>query len=200
MKDFDSLVGIWNEQKTAPKLDYKEIITQYKTSRRKLTLKLVREVLVMVVVLLAITYVGFASDFDLWTSYTGLVLIMLCCIYFVVMQLINIKNIANSNTLFDQPKDHVQFLKRFRKARHIQHTRNYKVYTFFLSVGLVLYFIEPFYKLNFVLTVAVFSATVIWFILSYFYFIKQYMKKEDQKFQEMVDNLERLNEQFKDVG
>nr|WP_294894202.1 hypothetical protein [uncultured Pedobacter sp.] len=199
MKDFDSLVGIWNEQKTAPKLDYKEIITQYKTSRNKLSLKLVREVLVMLFVLIAITYVGLTSEFDFWTSYTGLVLIVLCCTYFVLMQLINIKSIADSNTLFDQPKDHIQFLKNFRKSRHIQHTRNYKIYTFFLSLGLVLYFIEPFYKLNFILTITVFSATVIWFILSYFYFLKRYIKKEDEKFHQMIEDLERLDQQFKDM-
>lgn len=200
MKDFDSLVGIWNTQKTAPKVDYREIIAQYKTSRNKLSLRLTRDVLLMLVVLAIVAYVGFTSEFDFWTTYVGLGLILACCVYFVVMQLINIKNIADSNTLFDQPKDHIQFLKRFRESRHIQHTRNYKNYTLFLSLGLILYFIEPFYKLNFLLTIVVFLMTVFWFIVSYFYFLKRYIQKEEYKFQEMLENLERLDRQFEDAN
>ena len=90
MKDFDSLVGIWNEQKTAPVIDYKEVISHYKESRGKLRSKFTIEIIAMMLALGVVTYVLFTTDFQFWTSYIGLVIVQLCCLYFIIMQIINI--------------------------------------------------------------------------------------------------------------
>ena len=198
MKDFDSLVGIWNEQKTAPVVNYKEVISHYKSSRDKLSLKFLKEILIMIPAVLAIIYLWFTINFDFWTSYLGLGLVVSCCSYFIVMQLINMRDIASSNTLFDKPQDHIQFIRRFRKARHLQHTRNYKIYTLVLGFGLSLYFIEFFYVLNLWLMITVVLGTIAWFIICYLYLMKMYVQKEEKRFNEMLEDLERLNEQFKD--
>ncbi|MDA9554906.1 hypothetical protein N9R54_01600 [Pelobium sp.] len=198
MKDFDSLVGIWNEQKTTPNIDYKEVINHYKATRSKLSFKFLLEILAMLCAFTMVIYIGFATAFDFWTSYIGLALVAFCCIYFIVMQIINVRSIANSNTLFDKPQDHIQFLKSFKKSRYIQNTRNYKIYTFVLSLGLGLYFIEFFYKLNLALMMTVVGATLLWFIVCYFYLMKIYIKKEEKRFNEMLSDLERLDQQFKD--
>nr|MBC7614335.1 hypothetical protein [Pseudopedobacter sp.] len=198
MKDFDSLVGIWNEQKTAPVIDHQEVISHYKDSRGKLSLKFMKEILLMIPALIMMIYLWFAISFNFWTSYLGLAIVAGCCIYFIVIQIINIKNVASSNTLFDKPQDHIQFIQKFRKSRHIQHTRNYKIYTLVLGLGLSLYFIEFFYQLNLVLMISVVVATLAWFIVCYFYLMKIYVRKEEKRFNEMLEDLERLNEQFKD--
>lgn len=199
MKDFDSLVGIWNEQKSTPAIDYKEIIVQYKKSRDKLKSKLLLEIIAMVFALAMTCYISFTVEFDFWTTYVGLVVVMACCLYFIITQLNNINKITNSNTLFDKPQDHIKFIQKFRASRHIQHTRNYKIYTLCLTFGLLLYFIEFFYKLSPLLMAGVLAITIVWFLVYYFYFLKQYIKKEDQKFEEMINDLQRLDAQFKDV-
>jgi hypothetical protein len=199
MKDFDSLIGIWNEQKTAPVIDYKEIINSYKAKRDKLTLKFLREILMMLPALVVIVYLFFAIEFNFWTSYVGLFITASCCLYFILAQLVNIKNVSDSNTLFDQPKDHILFIQKFKKARLTQHTRNYKIYTLVLGFGLSLYFVEFFYMLNVWLMVLVVSATIAWFIVCYIYLNKMYLNKEEKRFNDMITDLERLNEQFKDV-
>jgi hypothetical protein len=199
MKDFDSLIGIWNEQKTAPVIDYKEIINSYKAKRDKLTLKFLREILMMLPALVVIVYLFFAIEFNFWTSYVGLFITASCCLYFIIAQLVNIKNVSDSNTLFDQPKDHILFIRKFKKARLTQHTRNYKIYTLVLGFGLSLYFVEFFYMLNVWLMVLVVGATIAWFIVCYIYLNKMYLVKEEKRFNDMITDLERLNEQFKDV-
>lgn len=199
MKDFDSLVGIWNEQKTAPKLDYNEIITQYKTSRNKLSSRIFIELLAMVIAMCVIVYLAFQVDFSLWTSYLGLAIIFGCGAYFIVIQTINLKRITNSNTLFDKPQDHIAFIKKFRQQRYTQHTRNYNVYTVALSLGTGLFFIEMVYKLGSLYVTIVASVTLAWFAVYYFYFLRNYIKKEEQRFQEMIEDLERLDKQFKDI-
>lgn len=200
MKDFDSLVGIWNEQKTAPKVDYREIIAQYKTSRNKLSSKILRETLLMAVAMAVIVFLSFKVDFILWTSYLGLAIVFACGIYFIAIQIVNLKRIASSNTLFDKPQDHIRFIKKFRAQRYTQHTRNYNIYTVALTLGTALYFIEMAYKLGVLYVGIVAIATLAWFAVYYFYFLKQYIRKEDQKFQQMIEDLERLDQQFKDVG
>lgn len=198
MKDFDALVDIWKEQKTAPLADHKQIIEQYKRGRRKLTSKLFAEILVMMLALAGIAYILLSTDFDLWTSYLGIVLIALCCLYFIIMQLVNINNISNSNTLFDQPKDHIKFLKRFRKSRHTQHSRNYRIYVLLVGLGTTLFTIEYFLKLPTTFMVIAVAIIAIWFSVYYFYFLKLYIKKEDEKLDQMILDLERLNIQFTD--
>ena len=198
MKDFDSLVGIWNEQKTAPQIDYKEVINQYKKSREKLSLKFFTEILLMLPAVFMVIYLWFTISFSFWTSYLGLGNVAGCCIYFIIVQLINIKNIASSNTLFDKPQDHISFLQKFRKSRYIQHTRNYKIYSIALGLGISLYFIEFFYSLNIWIMLGIVAATITWFIICYIYLMKIYINKEEKRFTDMIENLERLNNQFKD--
>jgi hypothetical protein len=140
----------------------------------------------------------FTISFSFWTSYLGLSIVAGCCIYFIVIQLINIKNIVSSNTLFDKPKDHIQFLQKFRKSRYIQHTRNYKIYTIALGLGISLYFIEFFYSLNIWIMLGIVAATIAWFVICYIYLMKIYINKEEKRFTDMIENLERLNNQFKD--
>lgn len=198
MKDFDSLVGIWNEQKTAPVIDYKAVINSYKAKREKLTLKFIREILLMLPALLVVIYLFFSIDFNFWTSYVGLFIAASCCLYFIISQILNIKNVSDSNTLFDKPKDHILFIQNFKKTRHIQHTRNYKIYTLVLGFGLALYFLEFFYMLNIWLMVLVVTATISWFVFCYMYLNKMYLAKEEKRFNEMIADLQRLNDQFKD--
>lgn len=198
MKDFDSLVGIWNEQKTAPVVDYKEVISKYKDSRKKFSMKFLIETFVMFALFIIIGFVFFKADFQFWTSYLGLIIIEACCVYFIVMQIINMKNIASSNTLFDKPQDHIQFIQKFRKSRYIQHTRNYKFYTIALGNGFIFYFIEFFYRLNIITMLISVTATIAWALVCYFYFMKIYIRKEEKRFAEMLSDLERLNDQFKD--
>ena len=198
MKDFDSLVGIWNEQKTAPIVNYKEVISKYKDNRSSFSIKFLTETFVMFAVFILIAFVFFKTDFQFWTSYLGLIIIEACCVYFIITQIINIRNIANSNTLFDKPQDHIQFIQKFKKSRYIQHTRNYKFYTIALGTGFSLYFIEFFYRLNVMIMLISVTATIAWALVCYLYFMKIYIKKEEKRFAEMLADLERLNEQFKD--
>ncbi|MEO5910798.1 MAG: hypothetical protein ABIP95_07910 [Pelobium sp.] len=199
MKDFDSLVGIWNEQKTAPVINYKEVINHYKNSREKFSFKLVWEIFLMLLAFAMIAYIFVSSEFQFWTSYVGLGIVAICCIYFIIMQLINIKNISNSNTLFDKPQDHILFIQKFRASRYTQNTRNYKLYSFCLTLGLVLFLIEYIYTMNIYLMIGMFIATIAWFVICYIYLMKMYIRKEEKRFNEMLADLERLNEQFKDV-
>jgi hypothetical protein len=53
--------------------------------------------------------------------------------------------------------------------------------------------------LNVWLMVLVVSATIAWFIVCYIYLNKMYLNKEEKRFNDMITDLERLNEQFKDV-
>jgi Flp pilus assembly protein TadB len=198
MKDFDSLVGIWNEQKTVPVVDYKEVISKYKDSRSKFSMKFLVETFVMLALFIVIAFVFFKADFQFWTSYLGLIIIEACCVYFIVMQIINMRTIASSNTLFDKPQDHIQFIQKFRKSRYIQHTRNYKFYTIALGAGFSLYFVEFFYRLNIITMLISVTATIAWALVCYFYFMKIYIRKEEKRFEEMLSDLELLNNQFKD--
>ena len=198
MKDFDSLVGIWNEQKTAPIVNHKEVISKYKDNRSSFSIKFLTETFVMFAVFILIAFVFFNTDFQFWTSYLGLIIIEACCVYFIIVQIINIRNIASSNTLFNKPQDHIQFIQKFKKSRYIQHTRNYKFYTIALVTGFSLYFIEFFYRLNVVIMLISVAATIAWALVCYFYFMKIYIKKEEKRFAEMLADLERLKEQFKD--
>ena len=199
MKDFDSLINIWNDQKTQPVVDYKEVISHYKTDRQNLSMKLLIEILIMITALGLLSFAYLSSDFQFWTTNVGLAIIAACFLYFIIMQISNMQRIAKSNTLFDLPQDHIRFIQTFRKTRHTQHTRDFKIYIFSLSFGLSMCLIEFFYRLNLIVILGLTALTLVWFAICYFYLMKIYIKKESLKFEEMLSDLERLDAQFKDV-
>lgn len=197
MKDFDSLLNIWNEQKNSPAIDYKEVLSSFKKSRNQFRLKIWIELAWMLMVSLFIIYTWFNMSFHFITTHISLFMLLSCCFIYIYTQINNLKTLTN-DSLLETPEKHILYIENFRKERLKQNTRNYYLYTFAMGIALAFYFIEFFQHVNTYVLVLSIGFTLAWFVICTFLIRKVYMKKEERKFSEMIKDLERLKKQFTD--
>ncbi|ADY51803.1 hypothetical protein Pedsa_1235 [Pseudopedobacter saltans DSM 12145] len=195
MKDFDSLLNIWNSQKTNPNIDYKEVIESYKKSTVLFKNKIWTELIVMLIAMFGITFFWIKTDFTYFTTHAGISLILCCCMFYIYNQIKSLKSLEN-DSLFEKPEKHIQFVKKFRKTRYKQNTLNYYIYSAGIGIAMLLYFIEFFSYLDSTLIVIAISFLIIWFLITSFFIRKVYIQKEEKRFKEMLAELERVQQQL----
>lgn len=195
MKDFDSLLNIWNSQKTNPNVDYKEVIANYKKSRNVFRNKIWTELLLMLFAIICIALVWANTDFTYLTTHLAIFVIECCCIFYIYNQIKSLKSLSG-NSLFEKPEKHIRFVKDFRKTRYKQNTLNYYIYSSGIGIAMLLYFIEFFNYLDSVLIVAAVAFLIGWFLITSFFIRKVYIQKEEKRFKKMLAELERLQNQL----
>jgi FtsH-binding integral membrane protein len=195
MKDFDSLLNIWNEQKMSPALDYKEVLLRFKKSRNKFTAKIWLELIWMVLAALVLIYIWFNMNFFFWTTHVSLLMFVACCMVYIYTQIVNLRTLGN-DSFMETPEKHILHIENFRKSRYKQNTRIYYFYTLAMGIALGFYFIEFFNHVSTLVLVSSITFSVVWFAICTFFIRKLYMKKEEKRFNEMLTELERLKKQF----
>lgn len=195
MKDFDSLLNIWNSQKTNPTIDYKEVIANYKKSTSLFKNKIWTELILMLIATLGIIFLWFKTDFTYTTTHLSIFLIICCCIFYIYNQIKSLKSLEN-DSLFEKPEKHIEFVKSFRKTRYKQNTLNYYIYSAGIGVAMLLYFIEFFSHLDSTLIVLAIAFLIAWFLITSFFIRKLYIQKEERKFNDMLNDLERVQQQL----
>lgn len=195
MKNFDKLVDIWQTQNTTHEVNYEEILIHFKKHSNKFKLKIGLGLAAMVLAVLGIIVLWFIIPFAYLTTHLSFSIFVLCCLYYILTQIKNLKILANNSYILI-PKKHIENLQAFKIIRHKENTQNYLLYTITMAVGFGLYFIEFFTQVNGVVIAFSLVFTVFWFALCYFYLQKIYIKKEDKMFAIMFEDLNRIKKQF----
>ncbi len=195
MNDFDLLKDIWQSQPER-KLAAEEILKQVKRSKNRLANKLLFEVFVMSLAIAALSYAWYMVPFKMWTTHLSLVIFMASCLFALFAQLSAYRSIHATAHLIGKPDTYIKYLKQYQKDRHRLNTQKYKVYTLFLGIGLVLFFVEIFFVATLWFTVSSFVASLIWIAVCYFWLMKAYIRKENGYLNGMIASLEHLERQF----
>ena len=144
-----------------------------------------------------ITYVWIDGPFKMWTTHLAMIIFIACCIYYFVVLIDNYRKI-NYNNLIEKPEDYITYLKKYKHDRYIFNTRKYSIYSVFLTAGFLLYFVEISFMTPLWVTIVGFVFTFIWIALCYFVLMRIYIKREESKLEDMIQNLERLQKKFED--
>ena len=95
--------------------------------------------------------------------------------------------------------DNNQYLKQLinlkNKQRFLQNTM-LKVYFILFSIGLSLYLIEYVQLMNLILGIIVYSATLLWIAINWFYFRPKIIKTQNLKIDELIIKFENINNQI----
>lgn len=197
MKDFEALKSIWHDQITLPKVGHEDVLKKIRKTRNGLSSRLLIEMIGMAIATTVITYVWIESPFKMWTTHLAMVIFIACCIYYILASIDNYRRI-NDNKLIDKPEDYITYLKKYKHDRYIFNTRKYTIYSIFLTAGFLLYFVEISFMAPLWVTISGFVFTFIWIALCYFVLMRIYIKREESKLEDMIQNLERLQKQFED--
>jgi hypothetical protein len=195
MNEFDLIKDIWQSQPER-KLAAEEILKQVKRSKNRLANKLLFEVFVMSLAIAALSYAWYMVPFKMWTTHLSLLIFMASCLFVLFAQLSAYRSINATAQLIGKPDTYIKYLKHYQKDRHRLNTQKYKVYTLFLGIGLVLFFVEIFFVATLWFTVSSFVASLIWIAICYFWLMKAYIRREDGYLNGMIASLENLERQF----
>ncbi|SDM11946.1 hypothetical protein SAMN05421813_106101 [Daejeonella rubra] len=197
MKDFEALKSIWHDQVTLPKVSHEDVLKNLRKTRNGLASKLLIEMIGMGIAAAVLIYVWIASPFTMWTTHLAMIISISCCFYYILAMISNYRRI-NYDKLLDRPECYINHLKKYKHDRYIFNTRKYKVFSIFFTAGFILYFIEISFMTSLWVTVMVISFTFLW-IAFCFVLMRTYIKLEEAKLEEMIQNLERLHKQFEDT-
>jgi hypothetical protein len=195
MNEFDLLKDIWQSQPER-KLAAEEILKQVKRSKNRLANKLLVEVFVMSLAIATLSYAWYMVPFKMWTTHLSLLIFMASCLFALFAQLSAYRSIHATAQLIGKPDTYIKYLKEYQKDRHRLNTQKYKVYTLFLGIGLVLFFVEIFFVATLWFTLISFAASLIWIAICYFWLMKAYIRREDGYLNGMIASLEHLERQF----
>jgi len=197
MKDFEALKSIWHDQITLPKVGHEKVLKKIRKTKNGLSSKLLIEMFGMGIATAVISFVWIDGPFKMWTTHLAMIIFIACCIYYIVVLIDNYRRINYTN-LIDKPEDYIIHLKKYKHDRYIFNTRKYSIYSIFLTAGFLLYFVEISYMTPLWVTLVCFVFTLLWIALCYFVLMRIYIKREESKFEDMIQNLERLQKQFED--
>jgi|LakMenEpi03Aug12_release.lakeMendotaPanAssembly.Ray.scaffolds.fasta_scaffold08712_6 hypothetical protein len=197
MKDFEALKSIWHDQIALPKVSHNDVLKNLRKTRNGLASKLLLEMMGMAIAIAVLIYVWIKIPFFMWTTHLAMIIFISCCIYYVLAIVSNYLKI-NDDKLLDKPECYINYLKKYKEERYIFNTRKYALYSIFFTAGFILYFIEISYLTSLFITLMVILFTFLWIGLCYFVLMRIYIKREEGKLEEMIQNLERLHKQFED--
>ncbi len=197
MKDFEALKSIWHNQIALPKVSHEDVLKKVGKVRTSLASRLLIEMLGMALATAMLIYVWVESPFRMWTTHLAMIIFMACCFYYIIALIGNYRRITYDNFL-DKPEEYILYLKKYKHDRFIFNTRKYRIYSIFFTAGFILYFIEIAFLASLWVTIAGVIFTFLWIALCYFVLMRIYIRKEEAKLEEMIQNLERLEKQFLD--
>ncbi|MGK6351965.1 hypothetical protein [Parapedobacter sp. DT-150] len=196
MKGFDEIQQLWQGQKPEPNVSFEMILKRVKGNQAALASKLLWQLIAVGLAIIVLLWMFVTVNFSTWTTYLALVIMVGCIGYYFFNQIADYRSISNSGHLLAKPQDYINHLKTFRQRRNRFNTRNYSVYEACIAVAFAFYGIEMYFALPLWTFIGLVIFVVFWFLICHFVFMKQYIHNENMRIAEMIDNLERINDQF----
>lgn len=198
MKGFEEIQQLWQRQKPDPNVSFDTVLKRIKGDKNALAKKLFWQSIAVAIAIIGLLWIWIAVSFSTWTTYLALAIMVGCIGYFFINQLTDYRHINNSHSLLSKPQEYIDYLQVFQQRRNRFNTRNYTIYEAGVAIAFAFYAVEMYFALPFWIFAGFIIFVVFWFLVCHFVFMKQYIKQENIRIQEMIDNLKRISEQFRD--
>lgn len=197
MKEFEELQQLWRKSIPESKVDFEGVMQGIENGQKELAAKMWWHVIAFAVGLLLLGYIWVALVFVTWTSHLALVLVASCMIFALLAQWKSYQDLRRINFRFTQkPEEYIQALKTFKTNRYRQHSRSFMIYETFIAAAFALYSFELYFALPAGTFIGMVVFIIFWFIISHFVFLKAYIQHENEKIQNMINDLDRIKNQF----
>ena len=164
--------------------------------KRGYTRKLLKQTIIVAIALFLVFMVWLTATFITWTSHLAVLIVLGCLIYYFSIQLEDYLKINRTAFILKKPDEYITYLKDYKKSRLKLNTQSYQVYVIFIGIALILFAFEMYYVLPLLLLLLYIVMSIGWILLCQFVFMKQYNRKEEEHLQEIINDLERLSQQF----
>jgi hypothetical protein len=186
---------LWQSQANMPETDATAIIAKAKLVQRKNKIKIILGNVLLVATMLFIIGIVVYSQPQMITTKIGSLLVIAAIVMQVIAssQLILVLNRTNNQT---SAADYLSHLLAFKKKQAFLQSTIMTLYFIFLGSGLLLYMIEYTKRGSLLFITATYGITSLWIAFNWFYVRPRTIKKQQQKLNEVIQNLENISSQF----
>lgn len=197
MKEFEELQQLWHQHIPDSKVSFETVMQRIDVTKRGLATNMWWHMIAFGIALLVLLYIWLTVYFVTWTSYLALLMVAVCMIYGLLSQWRSYRDIQRmSLSSTDRPEVFLGYLREFQANRHRQHTRSFIIYETCIAAAFALYSLELYFALSLGVFIGLIFFVVFWFIFSHFVFLKAYINHENEKIQLMIEELDRIKNQF----
>jgi len=198
MKGFEEIQQLWHGQGPDPNVSFETVLKRIKRGRSAFARKLFWQSISTGVAVAVLLWMCLTVDFSTWTTYLAIAIMVGCICYYFASQLSDYRAINDSLHLLSKPQDYIRYLKDFQQKRYRFNTRNYAFYEICIGIAFALYGIEMYFALPLWTFIGLVVFIIFWFVICHVVFMKQYIRNEQARIAEMIENLERIKGQFND--
>lgn len=195
MKEFDNLKEIWNQQKESQVPDVSQIISKAKKEKQSMGNKIIIQVAILLLTIVAITWVVAVIDFKMATTYIGVGLMSLTILSYSAIRLYQAKQLKKID-LTQSPKKALQQLEQYYAFQQFVSTKCTLAYFILLNLGFVFYFIEVMQPMSTEMTVIFLTAYIAWMLFAYFILGKKQKQKEYDKTQNIINSIKKIETEY----
>jgi hypothetical protein len=195
MQEFNEIEALWAKHTVEVKISADEMLKQAKKEVSSLRIKSLTNIVGMALSFIAVSAIWLFFNFQSWTTYLGISIVIVAIGVYTVMLYINYRIIAKSDFTVN-PNQFINQLKTYQLHKMALYNRLYWFYAIALSFGMGLYFIEVLADFEIWLKMIALTLSFGWIILCSTFFRKAIIKKETKKISLLIEKFERIGKQF----
>lgn len=195
MQDFDALKNIWQQEQKNVMPEAKQILERIGSTKNSLAINLRRAIVQLIPAFIVVIIIAVFIKFNSTITYIGILVILISITVYGYFILKHYLSLAKDYSML-KPADYLAVMQKQFKVRRKFNTIGGMVYSLILYVGIILYMVEVASYLSPVLQITGYALTTIWFLYVYFFLSKKVIKKENEQFESIINQLKKLAGQF----
>ena len=193
MKNNTEIKEIWkNQEIIEPKLiEFTKSVKSFKHKNTKIIV-FVNVLLILTSIFIVCIWINFQPK--LLTTKIGIVISIIAMLIYVIA--LN-KTITSNKEKFNLDNNQylLQLINLKNKQKFMQNTM-LKIYFVLLSFGMCLFLFEYVQLMSSLLGIVVYSSTIIWVAINWFYLRPKIIEKQNLEINELIGKLEKINSQI----
>jgi len=195
MKEFDNLKEIWNQQKESAVPDVSQIISKAKKEKQSMGNKIILQVAILLVTIVALIWVTSSIDFKMITTFIGIGLMLFTIFAFSLIRLYQLFKLKSID-LTQSPKKVLLQLEQFYAFLKLVSTKGMLAYFILLNLAFVFYFIEVMAPMSTLMKVIVLTIYTAWMLIAYFILGKKQRQKEYDKIEAIINSIKKVENAY----
>ncbi|WP_394759819.1 hypothetical protein [Flavobacterium sp.] len=190
-----NLKDIWQSQTINPDINANEFILKAKKFQQKNRTKNILLNVLLGATALFISGLVLYYQPKMIITKIGTLLVLIA----IVMQIIVSTKLFSKNTNnLSSSSDYLHELLEFQKKLVFSQTTIMSLYFILLSIGIFLYMIEYAMRMSTIGMLITYGITTLWIAINWFILRPRIIKKQQEKLNEIIADLENINKQFED--
>lgn len=197
MMEFDDIKNVWQHQPEQKLPASDTVLEKIKMQKQKIAQTLLTTVIRLVVAIGVLVLVLISVKFDSPLTYTGIAVMLLCIAIYGYINYVHYKTVIADYSTMPPSSFLITMQKHYQRRIGFLYTGRL-LYTLALTLGLLLYLIEPLSHLTAFWKIFIIAATILWIIFAYAVLGKRVLTREQQHYAEMIKQLKQLSSGYAD--